>query len=57
MNGLIKDGVVRRCWIVRHGSGTARAGNEQQPTARSDPEQGYICPANGNTSHIPTWKH
>jgi hypothetical protein len=28
MNGLIKNGAVRRSWIARHGPDTAGAGNE-----------------------------
>ena len=36
MNGLIKNGVVCRSWIARHGPDTARAGNERRPVARGD---------------------
>jgi len=59
MNGLIKDGIVRRSWITRHGPDTAGAGNKRRPVARGDRKLGYVClaRANGNTSHIPAESH
>jgi hypothetical protein len=53
MNGLIKNGVVRRCWIARHG--TDPAGQEMNvmngdQQSSGDRELGYVCL---NTSHIP----
>lgn len=59
MNGLIKNGAVRRIWIARHGPDTAGAGNERRPAARGDQKLGYVClaRAKGNTSHIPAKKH
>lgn len=50
MNGLIKNGVVRRCWIARHGPDTARRNQQQLGAIES---KGYEFLADGNTSHIP----
>ena len=49
MNGRIKNGVVRRSWIARHGPDTPGAGNERRPAARGDRKLGYVCLEQGNT--------
>jgi hypothetical protein len=54
MNGLIKNGVVRRCWIARHGPDTARRNQQQLGAIES---KGYEFLADGNTSHIPAESH
>jgi len=46
MNGLIKNGAVRRCWIARHG--TDPAGQEMNvmngdQQSEGDRELGYVC--------------
>ena len=57
MNGLVKNGVIHRSWIARHGPNTAGAGNERRPVELGDRQLGYVCLANGNTSHIPAENH